>query len=446
MNEKISELENQLKKQSRNSLDALIIIKSLAWEYIRDLDFIKAKLYTDELLMLSEKLNNKEGSSEAHFYLGRIFVNFYEFDNALSHYLEALNIINESGETTGLANIYTELGNLYFKNLNYPKALEYYLLAKENAEKNNLCDFIGFSFNNLALIYNQMKEYDKALEYLKKSKIILETENKESQLGFCLLNIAELYLEKKDLSEVNVLINQAIDLFEKLDDKEGLSFAYILKGKYYLQKKEIICTDEYYQKAYSYALGLDKKDQLIQVYREFSDFYLSQADYKQAYDYYKLHIDLKNVLFNETTQLQIAKMQSIYDVELKKKEAEILRLKTEELKEAVRDAEIAYKKLEEVQSDMIKMEKKNAVLAMAVTANHEINQPLMIIKGAKDLLEMNLEECLSDKDHNLLKKMDKAILRIQEILNKFSSVNKLSFITYASNTEMLNINAQDWDE
>lgn len=99
----------------------------------------------------------------------------------------------------------------------------------------------------------------------------------------------------------------------------------------------------------------------------------------------------------------------------------------------------AYKELEESQDKIIKLEQKNTVLAMAVTANHEINQPLAIISNSSELLRMKIDD---EKLNSYLDKIDNSVVRIHSILSKFKNLNEVSFKRYLDETNMLDINKE----
>ena len=95
-------------------------------------------------------------------------------------------------------------------------------------------------------------------------------------------------------------------------------------------------------------------------------------------------------------------------------------------------------KLKEIQEQKIKLEKKNSALAMAVTANHEINQPLMILSANMEMLELTLKKHeLSEKQRKHFEKMDKSLERIKAILNKYKKIDSIDFGSYSDITEMV---------
>jgi len=95
-------------------------------------------------------------------------------------------------------------------------------------------------------------------------------------------------------------------------------------------------------------------------------------------------------------------------------------------------------KLIKAQEEIILLEQKNAIMAMAVTVNHEINQPLSILKGFFHLLKQTLDEnSLTEKQRDIFKKTDAAFERIHVILKKYSSSKSTHFAEYCGDVKMV---------
>lgn len=120
-----------------------------------------------------------------------------------------------------------------------------------------------------------------------------------------------------------------------------------------------------------------------------------------------------------------------------------LRKLNNELKDKLKEIEIKNKELnetlnqlEKTQKNLILAEKKNTVLAMAVTANHEINQPLTIIKGNLDLLANKLK---SDEYEHYFTRINSSLDRIINIIEKFQNLEEVNLTNYAKKTSMIDI-------
>ncbi len=100
----------------------------------------------------------------------------------------------------------------------------------------------------------------------------------------------------------------------------------------------------------------------------------------------------------------------------------------------------SYLRLKELHDRNMMIEKKNTALAMAVTANHEMNQPLMIVKGNVELFRLHLEQVCQDPDRkteHYMRKIEEATQRMVEILDRFKLATSMTFKDYTDFEQML---------
>ena len=99
----------------------------------------------------------------------------------------------------------------------------------------------------------------------------------------------------------------------------------------------------------------------------------------------------------------------------------------------------SYLRLKEYYDRVIMVEKNNMALAMAVTANHEMNQPLMIMKGNLEMFMLGLqEECnITERQRRYLDKIDEATQRMVNILDKFKAATSMTFENYTDQSRMI---------
>ncbi|MCD4651945.1 MAG: PAS domain S-box protein [Candidatus Cloacimonetes bacterium] len=98
-----------------------------------------------------------------------------------------------------------------------------------------------------------------------------------------------------------------------------------------------------------------------------------------------------------------------------------------------------------IQEEISKLEKQNTALAMAVTASHEINQPLMILHGNLEMLEMKMPREIKEKHIKYFIKIHNSVDRIQNILEKFRQAGSIEFDDYTEGTQMLVFNQSEGD-
>ena len=105
--------------------------------------------------------------------------------------------------------------------------------------------------------------------------------------------------------------------------------------------------------------------------------------------------------------------------------------------------EESYKELKNNQNEIITLEQKNSILAMIVTANHEINQPLTVVTGHLALLKRKTQELNKNKDIDFINekilKIEKNLNKINQILHKYSNMYDFEFSDYGSGIKMIKI-------
>ncbi len=104
---------------------------------------------------------------------------------------------------------------------------------------------------------------------------------------------------------------------------------------------------------------------------------------------------------------------------------------------------VAYMQLKESQDKIMELERKHTAMALAVTANHELNQPLMVLQGNLEMLLHNLsEEIKTPKINKFSDNIFEALNRIHLVLEKLKKVEDVNFIKYADEIDMLSIHKE----
>jgi DNA-binding response OmpR family regulator len=94
--------------------------------------------------------------------------------------------------------------------------------------------------------------------------------------------------------------------------------------------------------------------------------------------------------------------------------------------------------LQNAQKHIIKLEQKSAALAMAVTAKHEINQPLTVLQGNLEIYLSSVDrDRLTERQQKCLTKIEQSLEKVQDLLKKFSEAEVLHFEEYLEQKKMV---------
>jgi len=117
----------------------------------------------------------------------------------------------------------------------------------------------------------------------------------------------------------------------------------------------------------------------------------------------------------------------------------LARVKTHvELKRSKENLSRSYNELKDSQDKILELERKNTVLAMIVTTNHEFNQPLTALSCNLQLFsESSGENNLSESQKKYINNMHRAMRSMQTILTKYRNSMSFHFKKYDNKSNMV---------
>lgn len=141
------------------------------------------------------------------------------------------------------------------------------------------------------------------------------------------------------------------------------------------------------------------------------------------------------------TDILLSKVNIFLEMYRQKKEMEGYAHQLEEKNQVItqqkEQLESSFKDLQKSQQQLIELERKNSILAMAVTANHELNQPLTVIKGYISMIENSIgADHLTEKQLKYFEKIEQSFERINIILKNFNETASASLENYDGNLKM----------
>jgi len=412
------------------------------------------------------------------------------YEEGLASFTQILRLQQSTGKYWQVANTYNNIGIIYEKMGQIDDALKYYqqaYAAIDPAREKRLAVMV---LNNLANIYNKKQEYAKALETHERNLALLEHLDDPQSLSTTYSNIGVVYDSMRNYAKAVEYKLRSVQIKERIDDKSGLAHSLMSLAATYSFMGRNYDAVPLLDRAIDIARERDERFLLIQLHEQMADIQEQLGNYKEAYFHYKEYATLSDSVFSEESSRSVAEIQAKYDTEKKQREIDQLRrdsrhqntvrallilviltlavlslmlwnrnntrrkaniqlsdqkefieLQKNELQDALKELQNSYEELRAAQQEIIALEQKNSALAMAVTANHEINQPLMVISGNIDLLEMATGD--PTKRELYIQRIRTAITGIQNILRKMHSLREVQFQKYSDATSMLNIDEEE---
>ncbi|MBN1971253.1 MAG: tetratricopeptide repeat protein [Candidatus Delongbacteria bacterium] len=377
--------------------------------------------------------------------IGKLYTDIGEYDEALKVLFKAHDI-NSEGNDSDLAKTYNLIGNVYWSFKKFDDALEYY--QKSYEIRKNLKDESGMasSLNNLGLIYMEKNEAELAATFFLEALFLTEKTDNKAAMSAVLTNLGVTYENNGDLDSAKENFKKTFELNLELGDKNGLAVSYINIASIAKKSKEYTEAKRCLKEAKDISEQNNFVDLSIDIYLALSEIYELTGDFKKSLSYYKIHTELKSKLFEDNKSKKMAELQVKFNYQnkdreaaLAKAESEVYRLKNIELDSYVRKLEEANKKLINSQEEIIRLERKNSVLAMIATANHEMSQPLAVLKGNLELFLSSIDKIrLDEKMAKITDRMRNALSKMESILHKYrNKSNQIHFDRYAGETDMV---------
>jgi signal transduction histidine kinase len=337
------------------------------------------------------------------------------WENAQQHYHDAVQLLESQPTINGT--LKEELGYLYYyiSVLNKSSEIKDYPLtclrkAIDIFEKINNKEGLARCYNMFANHLNEVKKHNEALHYHLKALELFEELNETFFAAVVQNNAGYSYCELGDFEKGFELLHQALETKLKFGNPSSIANSYIHLGMAHKLKNNLQQAIEFFHKAESILKELNSKSDLNTVYDFLSEVYAATGDFKKAYEYHILYDKTKDEMFNFDKAAAIMDAKSRFELEKKKKEAEMLRQKNIEIENYAHQLEISNNELKQ----------------FAHVASHDLKEPLRMISNYIHLLEKKVESTSNDNIKTYMGYVKEGAKRMYSLINsllEFSNLN-----------------------
>ncbi|MDB5020594.1 MAG: hypothetical protein JWQ28_1721 [Pedobacter sp.] len=442
----------------------LKLLKNLSFNEMKD--FKKGLKYADELITLSQSLNNDKYLRIGYFLKGTKKRMLGNLDDALEAYFKSADIARKSYDLTAEGQSYGGIADTYSVGKNHTSAINYYLKAITVLRQSK--DSIGLAsvLSNTGDEYLNASKYDSALVYFNAAKVIFDKANHLTGKGYSLGNIGMVYAYtgKNDVAEKN--INEAIAILEKTQDFYPICEYLLSMADVYLSKNDTKTALMYTQRSLRLAEQYGLTEQISKASLKLSQVYEKTGDTGKALAYHKKYIVYRDSLNNLNTVQKMADLRTNYEVsqkqgevnlltqqrrnqtysliflgvilgltiltigvlmknnQIKKKAYTNLNVQKQETDKQRAKAEAALHELQLTQKQLIQSAKMASLGELAAGIAHEIQNPLNFVNNFSEVNVELLAE-LKDGPVNQLTALDKAEaeLIIDDLASNLKKIN-----------------------
>ncbi len=358
----IDSLEMKLTTLSGN--DKLEVVGVLCEKYISKNHVAKAQVLINQGISLANELEHQKGLAGVLYCQGELFHGAEKHQDALIVYNKALKLYEEQENAFGIAKCIDRIGDVYYSFSEYDKCIEYSLKAIEIFESLNDQDRIRLplntlgeaygtvgryyesmeifqkvltldeelgdlcnetiTLNNIGIIHYYLQNFDEALNYYKVAMDLIERDSSCYQCYAKLLNnIGNIYFIQNEDARAMEYFRKALREFGRIGKQWDIGNTLNNLGLLYLKNGKYDNAEDCLEKSARLAEELESAGLLLSNYDCFSGLYEAKGDYLRALEYHKMHTHLKDSLFDERQNFDIAHLKKKYEKEKELRELSI---------------------------------------------------------------------------------------------------------------------------
>jgi signal transduction histidine kinase len=399
-------------------------------------------------LLLSEEIGYREGISRALNLVANKYLDFGDYELALSHYHRAIELEEYLGNLERVATLLNNMALVHLEQGNYDSSADYLHKSIELKQELGLEADIYLAMNNLGVSYRRQGEYQKAIGYFRESqRMSLETAQDSLVHMVATLNIGNTLRNKGELDEPLGYLLKASNYFEEKELNLHLIVSNLFMGLLYRDRQEYDTALQYALKSLEMAERAGQRERIKDAHELAATIYEKKGDFRHALGHYQLFQQISDTLYNLQRAGLINEMQVRFDVEQKNREIDLL------------NKEFALKESKIVQQEQVRKSLMTGlflllvIAALLVWTNHQRKRNNRVLKEKqaeieeqnKKLAQMNREkdEFLGIVAHDLrnpLSVIDTAVELINHDENPSASeLEEYTNLITISSHRMLNL-------
>ncbi len=287
-------------------------------------EYTSALNYFNESLNQAKKIFKQDFVAKANVNIANIYLSQGKYNSALDKYLDALKIVEKGTDKDVLYVNYLCIGITYYYLKNYPKSLEFYekCLAMEK-EKGSTAK-MAYTYNAMGIIYKELADHAKAMDYLERAQKIALQSGDSIILSHNMASLGELYGIKGDPEKAKAFLESGLGMQRHFKDDKGIGQTLVHLGDLALKVHQPERSVEHYTEALEVGKRVGVNEIIKDAYKGLSNAYVQLHDPVRSLEYHKAFSEVKDSLFNSTSSMQIADMQTKYETDKKEQENMLL--------------------------------------------------------------------------------------------------------------------------
>ncbi len=421
------------KNTKNNDTTRLSALYEIAWDLIYT-NPDSTYLLGQKQLEIAQAKKLKKQESKAYNTIGASFQVRGNYVKAIDSYQKCLKLMEELGDTKGIASAMGNIGSLYIDLKQFSKALGYQMRCLKLVQQIGNIEGVASSLNNISIIYTGLKNYDEAISYAQKSLDMYELLKDDYGIASANGNIGNLYFEQGKFDKCLPYQLKCISLANKGGYTNLAITTGAEIGNTYFQMKRNDMALKYLNDAEALLKTEPDGSAQMAVSTVLSEVYQKMGNFKEAFKHFEISQHLRDSLYRGDVQKELTQkeLQAEFD---KKLVADSLKNADEK---KVTDA-LIFAKNSQIEKDRIQKIALFGGLILLIVGGAVMYNRFRIIRKQKEIIELKNKE--TEEQKIIIEEKQKEILssiayakRLQEaILPPMSLITEnlpQSFVLY----------------
>jgi CHAT domain-containing protein/Tfp pilus assembly protein PilF len=247
---------------------------------------------SEELLEVSERINDLEMLSYSTMMIGNTYFVKGDYLNALHYLNEALGRAKDIGAKRREGNCLNNLAYVYAMSGNFKKALEYFTSALDLSRKTGNLKTEGITLSNIGNVYKDQGSYDEALIYYQEALENSRENRLKHEESLALLNMADMFQLDGKYNKALVYQNNALGIAKEIDDKYLEGFILKSLGNLHIDLGEYPKAADYLADALEIGISTQDAQVIWESQAGLGSCYAKQGNLQEAITHYANAISL----------------------------------------------------------------------------------------------------------------------------------------------------------
>ncbi len=264
---------------------------------------------------------------------GYFALHLNELSEAIRHFMDAQDHFEKIPEADRgpkdwylLSLLYSGKGHVYEHDDEPEKEIEAFSASVRICEEKDLRTRLSWNYLNMGKSYMRLQQFELAKKFFQKTIEVEDDLNKQSRAS-ALANLGRIALAEARYEEARQFFYRAQRIYQsrRKPDYYNMALLYMWLGELHMLQQQLDAAEEYFVLALEEAEKGDRKDLLFQLCQHLADLFYQRGNLEAAYGYLKQKDNYLEAYHAMERQSKVRELELKYDLEKRRREAEILR-------------------------------------------------------------------------------------------------------------------------